>query len=591
MRRSALALLVLLLLAAGAAFADEPCRFIVMGDNRPPWDNPDTVTPSVGYQRAALEANLLQPEFVVIGGDLVRGYTSLEKMEQQWEAFDAATKQFRMPVYLVVGNHDVFNQATEQLYQRRYGKLWYSLDVKHCHLVVLDSEDQTAPGKIAGAQLEWLQADLAAARGKRIFVVLHQPLWPREERAFRESEWGKTVHPLLLQAGVDTVFAGHEHTYQQTPTRDGIRYIITGGGGAELGEQAEPLAGGFLHYVLVTAPSDAPATLAVIHTGGVDPEDVVTTEKARQVTQFQRQFRTGRLLLEDRPVRQTVSFRLSNPFPQPITGTVRFDSARGWTASPASRTFALPVAGKLTLTFDLTADPQQVTGALPYHLAYQVPGRGAGSTDYRVGLTRTVFAAPKTVTLDGSLAEWTGPAPVVLERQEQLWDEGESWKGPQGLSAQAWVGRDREHLYLAVKVKDPQFTPTPPNSGSARGDSVALYLDGRAPREVGRRAYTPEVGQMIFAPGAPGEPVQIFTPGRKDRASAGLQAASQRTPDGYTMEISVPLRTFPTRGKVLGFDLSVTDNSTPNAPLVLFWHGNATDWKDASLFGRLRVEK
>jgi RNA polymerase sigma-70 factor (ECF subfamily) len=97
---------------------------------------------------------------------------------------------------LVVGNHDVFNEKSEELYKQRYGKLWYSADVKDCHLVILDSEDQSAPDKIAGAQLEWLKTDLAAAKGKRIFVFLHKPLWPRGEKAFRELFRRHTPHLL-----------------------------------------------------------------------------------------------------------------------------------------------------------------------------------------------------------------------------------------------------------------------------------------------------------------------------------------------------------------------------------------------------------
>ncbi len=75
--------------------------------------------------------------------------------------------------------------------------------------MILDSEDQRAPSRIAGAQLAWLKEDLAAAKGKRIFVFLHQPLWREEGLEFSATDWGRHVHPLLAQAGVDTVFAGH----------------------------------------------------------------------------------------------------------------------------------------------------------------------------------------------------------------------------------------------------------------------------------------------------------------------------------------------------------------------------------------------
>ncbi len=65
-------------------------------------------------------------------------------------------------------------------------------------------------------------------------MFVHQPLWERDEAAFRECDWGRKVHPLLVAAGVDTVFCGHKHRYEKNPTRDGVRYINTGGAGSTL---------------------------------------------------------------------------------------------------------------------------------------------------------------------------------------------------------------------------------------------------------------------------------------------------------------------------------------------------------------------
>ena len=136
MSRLAVAIIVVLALSAAARAAD-PCRFVVLGDSRPRWGGADKITPSVAYLRAIAEIDLLRPEFVVNVGDLIYGYGPTAKLEQQWDAFDAATKQLRAPVYLVVGNHAVFNEESEALYQRRHGKLWYSAEAGACHLVVL----------------------------------------------------------------------------------------------------------------------------------------------------------------------------------------------------------------------------------------------------------------------------------------------------------------------------------------------------------------------------------------------------------------------------------------------------------------------
>jgi predicted phosphodiesterase len=380
-----LLIVLALLLSLGVASAD-PCRFVVMADN---WCRPgvtDQVTPPPAYARALGEANLLQPEFIIFVGDMVRGYSDAATLEQQWDAFDAATKQVEMPVHLVVGNHDVFSKDSELIYQRRYGKLWYSFDVQDCHFVVLDSEDQTAPGKIAGAQLAWLKTDLTAAQGKRSFVFLHNPVWGQRPEDFAKSEWGRTIHPLLQAAGVDTVFAGHVHSYTLEPIRDGLRYVTGCGVSAEPTDG--PLAGGFLHYLFVTAPGQSPARLAVIRPGAIDPEDVVTTEQAEQVKRFERQFRASPLVVADPSLTRTISWTVANPFATPVSGTARFAEAAGWKVSQVCGAFTLAPGQATTLSFTLTADPMQVKGPLSYTVDYTLQGRGAGQTEGSVGLAR-----------------------------------------------------------------------------------------------------------------------------------------------------------------------------------------------------------
>lgn len=98
------------------------------------------------------EINLLNPDFVVIVGDLIRGYTSdNELLKKEWEEFDRVVAGFRMPFHLVVGNHDVWDENSEEVFKDRYGKLYYSFDHKGSHFIVLDSELTSCPQKIDGA--------------------------------------------------------------------------------------------------------------------------------------------------------------------------------------------------------------------------------------------------------------------------------------------------------------------------------------------------------------------------------------------------------------------------------------------------------
>lgn len=381
-RRLSLLLLAALVLS-GVAWAADPCRFVVMADN---WGRPgvtDPVTPPPAYARAIAEANLLQPEFVVFVGDMVRGYCDVEALEESWEAFEALTKRLEMPIHLVVGNHDVFSKESEQIFQRRYGPLWYSFEVKDCHFIVLDSEDQTAPGRIAGAQWEWLQADLAAAKGKRSFVFIHNPIWGAD---FAKSEWGKRVHPRLVEAGVDTVFAGHVHQYEREPTRDGVRYLSGCGLAAETKES--PLAGGFFHYLFVTARGEGPARVAVVRTGAVEPEDIVTSEQVAQVEEFERQFRIIPLVVEEKAVTRAISWTVSNPFPATVKGTVRFSEGEGWSPQPTCLSFALSPGETCRLEVALTVSPAVAKGPLSCTVEYALADRGTGRVESQIRLIR-----------------------------------------------------------------------------------------------------------------------------------------------------------------------------------------------------------
>ncbi len=219
------------------------------------------------------------------------------------------------------------------------------------------------------------------------------------------------------------------------PTRDGVRYVITGGAGAKLGEQ--PVTGDFNHFLLVTAPRDRAATLAVIPTGALLPDDVVTTEQSQYHNRLLRQFRVAPLAIEDKPATRKLSFTVTNPFPKPIAGTVSFVGA-GLTASPASRTFALPVGGAAKLEFEVTAHPAQLKGPVPCRVAYAVGGGRTNVCLNKLTVT-TIIRAPQKPENGAAWGE-IGRAPLVLNRKDQLWGEAERWRGPETLSARGLGG-------------------------------------------------------------------------------------------------------------------------------------------------------
>jgi hypothetical protein len=303
-------------------------KFVVMGDNRPWWGGSDNITQNAYFAENIRGANASGGDFAVISGDMIYGYTKDRAlMHRMWDGFERASAHFQIPCILVVGNHDIQDRQSAEVWRERRGATHFSWDYKGCHFIVLDSEVVGEIDRITGAQLKWLEADLKNAAGaRRIFVFLHKPLWdfgPKERLA--ENQWNKKVHPLLAAAGVDTVFAGHEHEYVVHPTRDGVRYVVSGGAGAEL--RGPELEGGFFHYLIVSV-KDKTSDYALMTEWGRLPADYVTTDSIEA--------HEGDLAVEPIAALPTDRYleirgRIRNPTPRETIATIKWDDkATSW---------------------------------------------------------------------------------------------------------------------------------------------------------------------------------------------------------------------------------------------------------------------
>jgi hypothetical protein len=308
---------------------------------------PDGVSENPEFVRNLDWVNRLPGDFLIIVGDVVDGYSDPSILAKMWNGFDELTKRTSRPIYVVPGNHDIYDSQSEQAWRQRYGTLYRSFDHQGSHFILLDSEDLARPPAIAGAQLAWLAEDLERhSRANRIFVFLHRPLWAEAKQA-----WDRDVHPLLSRHGVDTVFAGHWHDYSSFPTRDGVRYALVGSLGGDLGEEI-----GALRTVLRVDVSARTSQYRVLLPSGESlPARVVRQELLEQ---------TGRMLeispvaSKPRPGDVMLSLDITNPLDMAIAGSASLDGAgTSWRAQPVELT--IPPHGHET--FGLTA---AVTGSL-----------------------------------------------------------------------------------------------------------------------------------------------------------------------------------------------------------------------------------
>lgn len=114
---------------------------------------------------------------------------------------------------------------------------YYAADVGAAQVIVLDTEYSLAAGS---AQRAWLEATLAERDANALKVVaLHRPWWlpdgARHPAAEFEAKNGATpaaMDALMRAYGVDLVVSAHEKNYQHSQ-RDGVHYLVAGGGGPE----------------------------------------------------------------------------------------------------------------------------------------------------------------------------------------------------------------------------------------------------------------------------------------------------------------------------------------------------------------------
>jgi hypothetical protein len=186
--------------------------------------------------RKLLEQMLAEPlDLVGVTGDMVlRGADQAD-----WQRFFAITQPLLAQVRYVpsIGNHDLGARDGHDVLMlppgppgRPEGTYWYSYDLADIHIVSLDSNAYELV-----EQATWLEADLAAARERKVRAIIaltHDGPFSRGYHRGNVDARSRYV-PILVKHHVDLLLAGHDHLYQRGEA-DGLRYVVSGGGGASL---------------------------------------------------------------------------------------------------------------------------------------------------------------------------------------------------------------------------------------------------------------------------------------------------------------------------------------------------------------------
>jgi acid phosphatase type 7 len=211
------------------AGVDRPLTFVVYGDTR---DNEIGAT-LVDFARR------LSPELILYTGDLVRAGGNVK----YWNIFfhDEQPLLGDVPLYPTIGNHELFHDPLGTNAEHYFalpphppGRFYYTFDRGPARFIVLDGNH------VDDAQTQWLSDMLDGAdkdRVRHVFVMLHQPplsVGPHCGAATVQEDWVA----LFERHRVRAVFAGHDHAYERME-RNGVRYFVSGGGGAELYREGE----------------------------------------------------------------------------------------------------------------------------------------------------------------------------------------------------------------------------------------------------------------------------------------------------------------------------------------------------------------
>jgi hypothetical protein len=195
-------------------------------------------------------------------------------------------------------------------------------------------------------------------------------------------------------------------------------------------------------------------------------------------------------------------------------------------------------------------------------------------------------AFPKTIAIDGDLADWEGVPLVAVAKGPKPAPTPEDGSFLFGAVA------DAENLYVLVQVADRTIIAGQHGGDYWNEDSVEVYINATGHFDL--KSYKPGVAQITFPAANLGKPVDEAEVSGSDY-QRGIRVATIRTTAGYAIEAAIPLKAHdwtikPAAGTTIGFQVQLNGAMTKDRDVKLSWSArDKTDlsYKDPSVFGRL----
>jgi hypothetical protein len=216
----------------------QPFEFVVFGDTRSRHDVHQHVV------KALLQHS--KPEFVLHSGDLVADGSD----SGLWPFFFDIEKDLlnRAAFFPALGNHERNSRDFYEFFQVG-ATPYYSFNWGNAHFIVMNSDIGNAASSVAARetfwkeQTQWLEEDLKASQGAAFrFLIAHHPPISAVTKRQDGNPRMVALMPMLEQYKVTAGFFGHDHNYQHY-LKNGIHYVVSGGGGAPLYDVGTPADG------------------------------------------------------------------------------------------------------------------------------------------------------------------------------------------------------------------------------------------------------------------------------------------------------------------------------------------------------------
>jgi predicted phosphodiesterase len=232
-----------------------PFTFLIYGDNR---------SDDAGHALVVRAMMQAPADFLVHTGDFVQsGGNPID-----WQTFFEIERSMlaNRCVFSCVGNHELFNDQSAVNYTRYFGpssggRLYSTFRWGNTRFFMLNAFHDWS----SGDERTWLDKELSSADGEagltwRVAVVHHGP-WSAGPHGSSPTLVPARIPQLLSQHKIDLVVSGHDHIYERGDAM-GLRYIVSGGGGAPVYRDIKPLAStrkveASHHFVEVNVTSDA----------------------------------------------------------------------------------------------------------------------------------------------------------------------------------------------------------------------------------------------------------------------------------------------------------------------------------------------